>query len=197
MPPTRRHAIFGLLAGAAASPLLATRGKAQGLPQTLLPTPSCADDHEPTLAQTEGPYFTPNSPRKQDFTGDGTGGEALVLGGLVLDTACRPVEAAMIELWHADAEGLYDNETYRYRGHALSDAQGRWWFSTIVPGLYPGRTRHYHVKAQRPGSQTLTTQLYFPDEPQNRGDGIFDERLVLRLEQQAGERYGLYNFVLG
>ncbi len=196
MSPNRRQAMFALLAGAAVSPLL-TRGVAgQGLPKSLLPTPSCTDDDEPTLSQTEGPYFTPSSPLKQDFSGDGATGERLVVGGLVLDTACAPIPEAMIELWHADAEGAYDNEGFRYRGHGLSDAQGRWWFSTIVPGIYPGRTRHYHLKVQRPRGETLTTQLYFPGEPDNERDRIFDESLMLRLESEGGERYGLYSFVL-
>ncbi|MDB5562111.1 MAG: intradiol ring-cleavage dioxygenase [Hyphomicrobiales bacterium] len=196
MSPNRRQAILGILAGAAASPLAGQVAKGQGLPDALMPTPSCGDNDEPTVAQTEGPYFTPNSPLKQDFTGDGATGKRLMIGGLVLDTACNPIPAAMIELWHADAAGSYDNKGSRYRGHSLSDEQGRWWFATIVPGLYPGRTRHYHLKVQRPRGEMLTTQLYFPGEPQNERDRIFDDRLLLRLEPAGGERYGLYSFVL-
>ena len=49
-------------------------------------------------------------------------------------------------------------------------------FETIVPGKYPGRTRHYHVKVQAPGRSILTTQLYFPGEPGNDGDRIFEFR---------------------
>jgi protocatechuate 3,4-dioxygenase beta subunit len=196
MSPNRRDALLGILAGAASSSLLAEAAKGQGLPQTLTPTPSCGDGDKPTLAQTEGPYFKPNSPLKQDFTADGSTAEPLVIGGLVLDTACNPIPKAMIELWHADANGAYDNAGFQYRGHILSDEQGRWWFATIVPGLYTGRTRHYHLKVQRPRGEVLTTQLYFPGEPQNERDRIFDRRLLLRLDEQGGKRYGLYNFVL-
>ena len=60
--------------------------------------------------------------------------------------------------------------------------------ATIVPGGYPGRTRHFHVKVQRPGGRVLTTQLYFPGEPLNRRDGLFDERLLLRLAAPASGR---------
>lgn len=196
MSPNRRHAILRLLAGAAASPLLVRNTMAQGLPAALVPTPSCADADDVTIAQTEGPYFSPNSPQRQDLSGDSTRGERLVIGGLVLDTRCTPIPQALIELWHADAEGAYDNAGFRFRGHALSDEQGRWWFSTITPGLYPGRTRHFHLKAQRPGGAVLTTQLYFPGEAQNARDSIFDGRLLLRLERFEGEQYGLYDFVL-
>ena len=195
MPPNRRQVALGLFAGALASPLLAARAHAQGLPEGLVPTPSCADDDEVTPAQTEGPYFSANSPLRNDFTEDGRG-EQLLIGGTVVDTACKPISGAMLELWHADAEGNYDNQGYRYRGHSFSDDQGRWWFDTIVPGLYPGRTRHYHIKLQRPGGAPLTTQLYFPEEPQNGQDRIFDRSLLLRLSGGEGERYGLFDFVL-
>ena len=60
------------------------------------------------------------------------------------------------------------------------------------PGLYTGRTRHIHVKVQRPRGQVLTTQLYFPGEPDNEGDGIFDEALLMDV---SGAR-AAYDFVL-
>ena len=53
---------------------------------------------------------------------------------------------ALVELGHADENGNYDNGGYRLRGHQLTDAEGRWWFDTIVPGLYLGRTRHLDLK---------------------------------------------------
>jgi protocatechuate 3,4-dioxygenase beta subunit len=196
MSPNRRSAILAIMAGAAASPLLSHGVNAQGFPDSLLPTPSCTDADDVTIAQTEGPYFTPNTPLKQDFTGDGPAAERLIIGGMVLDTNCNPIPNAIVELWHADAAGAYDNEGFRFRGHGFSDDQGRWWFATIVPGLYPGRTRHFHVKAQRPGGPMLTTQLYFPDEPGNAQDGIFNDTLLLQLEQAGAERYGLFTFVL-
>lgn len=198
MNPTRRQAALSILAGAAASPLLVLGARGQGLPEALAFTPSCTDDDdELTPAQTEGPYFTRNSPQRQDFSEDETVGEQLLIGGLVTDPACQPISGALLELWHADADGDYDNEGYRCRGHSFSDEQGRWWFATIVPGLYPGRTRHFHVKVQRPGGATLTTQLYFPDEQQNRQDRIYNPDLLLRMEQSGGERFGIFNFVVG
>jgi protocatechuate 3,4-dioxygenase beta subunit len=74
---------------------------------------------------------------------------------------------------------------YTLRGHQFADEEGRWRLETILPGLYPGRTRHVHVKVQATGGPPLTTQLYFPDEPGNAGDGIFDPALLVEWEEPA------------
>jgi protocatechuate 3,4-dioxygenase beta subunit len=108
----------------------------------------------------------------------------------------RPIAGALIELWHADERGIYDNSGYRLRGHQFADAEGRWWFDTIVPGLYPGRTRHFHLKVQRPGAEVLTTQLYFPGEPGNSEDRIFNEALLLDMTAGSGGKFGRYNFIV-
>jgi protocatechuate 3,4-dioxygenase beta subunit len=65
-----------------------------------------------------------------------------------------------------------------------------------VPGLYPGRTRHYHAKVQKPGGRMLTTQLYFPGEPQNRRDGIFNEKLLLNVRDTSDGKFGRFDFVI-
>lgn len=165
-------------------------------PGALTPTPACGDDDEPTIAQTEGPYFTPNSPERASLLEPGMAGERLVVSGAVLSTDCTPIDRALVDFWQCDDAGVYDNEGYRLRGHQFTGAQGQYRFETIVPGVYPGRTRHIHVKVQAPGEPVLTTQLYFPDEPGNANDGIFDERLVLALEDTAGGKVGAFNFVV-
>ena len=157
-----RRALFGvgastLLAG------LALRGAAAQ--QSALPTtPRCHDDEEATQAQTEGPYFKPSSPERANLVEQGMKGERISLVGFVLDRRCRPLPHVLLDLWHADAAGYYDNQGFRLRGHQFTDAQGRYAFETIVPGLYPGRTRHFHLKVQAPDQDILTTQLYFPGE---------------------------------
>jgi protocatechuate 3,4-dioxygenase beta subunit len=108
-------------------------------------------------------------------------GRPIVLAGMVLDRACKPLAHALLDLWHADDEGAYDNTGFRLRGHQLTDADGRYRFRTIVPALYTGRTRHFHLKVQPAGGRLLTTQLYFPDEPMNRRDGLFRPELVMRM----------------
>lgn len=190
--PSRRM----FLASFAAAPFIApTIGKAAA-PSQLPPTPACVDDDDATPSQTEGPYFTPNSPEKRDFTADAPAGERITIAGYVLTADCRPVAGALVELWHADETGNYDNEGYRLRGHEFTDAEGRWWFDTIVPGLYVGRTRHFHVKVQRPSSDVLTTQLYFPDEPDNERDRIFDPALLLDVTSSSDGKFGRYDFVI-
>lgn len=165
-------------------------------PQALPPTPACGDQQEATLAQTEGPYFTPNSPERNNLRPGSGGGTPMVLTGAVLRTDCTPVSRALVDVWHADDNGEYDNEGYRLRGHLFTDDQGSYRLETIVPGLYPGRTRHLHVKVQAPGGRVLTTQLYFPDEPGNRSDGIFSPELNMAVTGAGGSLDASFDFVL-
>jgi protocatechuate 3,4-dioxygenase beta subunit len=65
-----------------------------------------------------------------------------------------------------------------------------------MPGLYPGRTRHIHVRVQAPDQPILTTQLYFPDEPTNQLDGIFDAQLLMELQSRDDEQRATFTFVL-
>jgi protocatechuate 3,4-dioxygenase beta subunit len=189
-----RRALLGAGAAAIFSGLALRRARAQ---QSLLPaTPQCREADDPTPEQTEGPYFTPNSPERHSLVEDGMKGDRIAIAGFVLDRRCRPVAGALLDLWHADSDGEYDNQGYRLRGHQFTDAQGLFLFETIVPGRYPGRTRHYHVKVQAPRQDILTTQLYFPGEPGNERDGIFNDALLLDLKQQQGTTLGRYDFIL-
>lgn len=167
-----------------------------GAETTLAATPACADDDE-TVEQTEGPYFTPRSPRRRVLRTRGMRGTPLLLTGRVLTTRCRPIPNALLDFWQADANGVYDNRGYRLRGHQRTDAQGRYRLETVVPGLYPGRTRHLHVKAQAPRRPVLTTQLYFRGERANAADGIFDPELLVRGLRKADGRWtARFDFVL-
>ncbi|MEU9080642.1 carbohydrate-binding protein [Kitasatospora sp. NPDC048538] len=164
-------------------------GRAPGL------TPECHDGDAPTVEQTEGPYFKPNSPLRSSMVNDGPG-TRLTVSGYVFGRACRPVPGVLLDFWQADDNGAYDNSGYTFRGHQFSDANGAFKLETIVPGLYPGRTRHIHVKLQAPGRPVLTTQLYFPGEPRNSTDTIYDARLLMNVRQNGPVREGSYDFVL-
>ena len=145
-----------------------------------------------TPRQTEGPFFTPNSPLRASLVEAGSKGPHFLVTGRVLTPECRPVANALVDFWHADEAGEYDNRGYRYRGHQFTDAEGRYRFETIVPALYPGRTRHYHVKVQPKGGRILTTQLYFPNEPANGRDGIYRRE----LEMKTSKDEGVFDFVV-
>ena len=164
--------------------------------QALPPTPACDDGDGATPAQTEGPYYTPNTPQRTSLLETGMAGVKLIVSGQVLTTNCQPVARALLDFWQADDAGEYDNAGYRLRGHQFADDQGRYTLETVMPGLYPGRTRHIHVKVQAPNQPVLTTQLYFPGEPGNDRDGIFNLALVMDVQDEAGGKTGAFNFVL-
>jgi protocatechuate 3,4-dioxygenase beta subunit len=160
------------------------------------PTPQCRDTDEPTIPQMDGPFYKPRSPARSDLIEPGTSARLVELSGFVLSRNCRPVGQVLVDLWHADEKGDYDNAGFRYRGHILTDAQGRYRFRTIVPGAYEGRTRHFHVKVAPAAGRLLTTQLYFPGEPKNASDGLFRKELLIRTAKDAGSLAGRFDFVL-
>jgi protocatechuate 3,4-dioxygenase beta subunit len=164
--------------------------------QSAAPTPQCHDGDEATIRQTEGPYFKPSSPQRADLVEPGTKARLVEINGQVLTRSCRPVARALVDLWHADERGEYDNAGFRYRGHLFTDAEGRYRFRTILPALYPGRTRHYHIKLQAPERPVLTTQLYFPGEPANRRDGLFRRDLAMRISETSEGLAARFDFVL-
>ncbi|MDQ3896201.1 MAG: dioxygenase, partial [Actinomycetota bacterium] len=179
-----------------AAPSPTTTAAAPSAPTTTLaPTPACTDDDDVTPAQTEGPYFKPNSPERTNIRGD-AGGPRLLLTGTVATTDCKPVSRALVDFWQADGNGAYDNSGFGFRGHQFTDAQGRYQLDTVVPGLYPGRTRHIHVKVQAPGGRILTTQLYFPGEARNASDGIFRKECLMDVRDGTDRRDATFTFVL-
>jgi protocatechuate 3,4-dioxygenase beta subunit len=166
--------------------------------QALALTPECLDADHVTPEQTEGPYFTRNSPERSSLLEPGMAGTRLVVSGTVFNAGCQPIPAALLDFWQADDRGQYDNVGYRLRGHQFTDADGHYSLETIVPGLYPGRTRHIHVKAQAPGARVLTTQLYFQGEPGNQRDGIFTPELAMNIQDiDDGSKSTQFDFVVG
>lgn len=136
-----------------------------------------------TPPQTEGPFFKPQSPETRTLVQGGA--PTLVVQGRVVGKDCKPVARALLDFWHADEDGEYDNSGFRFRGHQFTDAEGRYRLETVLPGEYPGRTRHIHVKVQAAGGAIVTTQLYFPGEASNARDGLFRPELLVK-PQKAG-----------
>ena len=192
--PSRRQILHGALVSS-------SFGLAIGYPplifaQSATPTPQCHDGDEATIRQTEGPYFKPSSPQRANLVEPDTKARLVEINGQVLTHSCRPVERALVDLWHADERGEYDNVGFRYRGHLFTDNEGRYRFRTILPALYPGRTRHYHIKVHALERSVLTTQLYFPDEPANRRDGLFRRDLAMRIAETSNGLAARFDFVL-
>jgi protocatechuate 3,4-dioxygenase beta subunit len=188
-PTRRRFVLHGLaVAGLSGSSVAAVAQGDRGV------TPECSD--RPTLRQMDGPFYKPRSPERADLIEPGARSRPVELSGSVLTRSCGPVSRALVDLWHADDKGDYDQTGFRYRGHVFTGADGTFRFHTIVPALYPGRTRHYHVKVFVPGHPVLTTQLYFPGEPMNVRDGLFRRELLLRTAQAQDSLSARFDFVL-
>jgi protocatechuate 3,4-dioxygenase beta subunit len=163
----------------------------------LEPTPAVGEnDLEITPQETIGPAFEPNSPIKSNFRELGITGEPVTLTGFVLDRKGKPIKGALLDFWHADADGQYDFTGFRCRGHQFSEVNGRYELQTILPGVYPGRTRHFHVRLQAAPGPILTTQLYFPGELRNNSDLLFRRDLLLNIRDTNPGRLTNFNFVL-
>jgi len=148
-----------------------------------------------TPGQIGGVHYRP-SPLRRNVVFSGLVGERLTLQGLVLDASCAPVNRARIDFWQANASGHYDDTGTRLRSHQFTDRRGRYLLETILPGPYPGRTRHIHVKVRAPGGPTLTTELYFPGASFNDRDPYFDRRLLVRLSEAHHRLVARFDFVV-
>lgn len=135
-------------------------------------TKSCAA----TQAIEEGPYYLSNSPVRKDVT-DGQAGKAITLNFTILDTACKPIKGARVDIWYANAQGIYSgvashgddlgagvNSGNFLRGTQTTNAKGIATFKGIYPGWYPARTIHIHQKIWVGGKEVLTTQTFFTDK---------------------------------
>jgi protocatechuate 3,4-dioxygenase beta subunit len=161
-----------------------------------VPAPNCQKPASLTPAVTEGPYFKANSPERASLIDASTTGLPLTLTGYVLTADCQPVAGALLDFWQANAQGQYDNSGYTLRGHQFTDSAGRYHLETIVPGLYPGRTEHIHVKVQAPNGPLLTTQLFFPGTAENSTDQIFDPALLIQVASSGSQMQATYDFVV-
>jgi protocatechuate 3,4-dioxygenase beta subunit len=122
-----------------------------------------------TPEQTEGPYYIAGEKVRRNIT-EGRPGRPLLLRAFVVDAStCKAVKNAAVDIWHADASGIYSgfgqgaaSRTF-IRGIQRTNAKGLALFRTVYPGWYQGRTVHIHVKVHLGGNVVHTGQLYFPD----------------------------------
>ena len=179
-----------------------------------------------TPRQTEGPYYPDHLPLDQDndltLITDGkapAGGVITEFGGRLLNVDGKPISEAVVELWQADNNGCYIHSKgtqkgkerdpqFQGFGKITTNAKGEYRFRTIKPGLYTGRTRHYHIAVAQGGKRLLTTQLYLAGEPQNEKDGILkriiDEQQRLSIIREfkpeisgSQELVGTWDIVIG
>jgi protocatechuate 3,4-dioxygenase beta subunit len=124
---------------------------------------------------TEGPYYVPNEQVRRNIT-EGRPGTPLHLQLKVVDAStCRPIGGAVVDIWHADALGVYSGEPVEntvgqtfMRGIQRTNARGIAVFHTVYPGWYQGRTVHVHVKVHIGGNVVHTGQLFFHDSLTDR-----------------------------
>lgn len=167
------------------------------LPQAFAQTPSAACiPGRITSSVTEGPFYKTGSPQRTSLLEPGMAGTKLTITGQVFTRGCRPAAGAWLDFWQADTQGKYDNVGYRLRGHQFTDGAGRYTLLTVMPGEYPGRTPHIHVKVKAPNGPVLTTQLYFPGATQNQGDALFRQELLVQIRDATGGLAATFNFVL-
>jgi protocatechuate 3,4-dioxygenase beta subunit len=143
-----------------------------------------------TPRQTEGPFYPDKLPLDTDndlliITDSITPavGEITHLTGRVLDPSGEPMRNTLVEIWQCDNNGAYlhtgttnaerRDRNFQGYGRFFTDTEGRYYFRTIKPVPYPGRTPHIHFALSQDGQRMLTTQLYISGHEGNERDGIF------------------------
>jgi protocatechuate 3,4-dioxygenase beta subunit len=142
----------------------------------IAPAEAAKKSCSPTQAIEEGPYYLADTPTRSDIT-DGQAGKAITLSFTVLNSACKPVKNARVDIWYANADGVYSGVASRgddlgagtnsgrfLRGTQFTNAKGVATFKGIYPGWYPARTIHIHEKIWVGNKEVLTTQTYFTDK---------------------------------
>jgi protocatechuate 3,4-dioxygenase beta subunit len=122
-----------------------------------------------TPEMTEGPYYVPSEKVRRNIT-EGRPGTPLELRLSVVNaSSCKPIKSAVVDIWHADALGVYSGAvannpgTNFMRGVQKTDAHGLVLFTTVYPGWYQGRAVHIHVKVYLGGTVVHTGQFFFSD----------------------------------
>ena len=160
----------------------------------------------------EGPFYSDNPPMIEGnkLVSSNEPGERMIISGRVLNLDCNQfIPNTIIDVWHADDAGQYDNQGFRLRGFTKTNAQGFYLFETIKPGKYLNgnafRPAHIHYKITPPSFDTLITQLYFAGDSSIAGDnaasitsGTFNatNRIIALTENEDGKQEGTFDIVI-
>ncbi len=171
-------------------PHLWTRRKLIGTLALALSAPGAfAEQMLLTPKQTEGPFYPDHLPLDTDndliIVNDGLTsavGEITHLSGRLLDAKGDPIRNALVEIWQVDGHGVYfhsgsddgskRDSNFQGFGRFLTGSTGEYYFRTIKPIAYPGRTPHIHFAVKMKGRDKWTTQCYVKGEPKNEKDGV-------------------------
>jgi len=149
-----------------------------------------AEDLVPTPRQTEGPFYPDKLPLDTDndlliVNDDITPaiGEITHLSGRILDARGEPLRNALVEIWQVDSHGAYlhsrsgnrdaRDSNFQGFGRFLTGSTGEYYFRTVKPVKYPGRTPHIHFAVKTKGRDKFTTQCYIKGEAANERDGVY------------------------
>ena len=125
--------------------------------------------NDPTTTDILGPFYRPGAPFRVDLVQPGTKGDILHFSGTVLSKdGSTPMKDALVEIWHCNEDGVYDNtsDEYIYRASSNTGADGKYHFKTILPVPYKAgatltRPAHIHMRISGTQLQDLVTQVYF------------------------------------
>jgi protocatechuate 3,4-dioxygenase beta subunit len=125
----------------------------------------------PTPQADLGPFYKRLAPAGNALRAPGDPGMPLVVSGQVFNSRGEWIPSAIVEVWQTNHVGLYDLDGYRYRAKLTIPADGKYEFSTVMPGHYPARVcQHIHYLVTAPGHRPLVTQMYFATDPVFEGD---------------------------
>ena len=190
------------------------------------PSRTFAEEMALTPSMTEGPFYPDKMPLDTDndliiINKNLTKaiGEITLLGGRILSATGEPIVGANVEIWQVDGNGRYihtrdavnggSDSNFQGYGRCLTGPDGRYYFRTIKPVPYPGRTPHIHFAVSRDAKRCLTTQMLLKGHPQNERDGVFAsvrdaaarERILVDLkpvkDSAIGELAGTFDLVIG
>ncbi len=162
-----------------------------------------------TTTDILGPFYRPDAPVRSNMRIANSAGELLELSGQIKHKDCKtPLKNAVVELWHCDGNGVYDNETpeFKYRAKTYADENGNYSFKTIFPVPYDAgggnlRPAHFHMMVSAPDYQSLITQLYFSGDKNIAKDGSASlpaakSRILKMKKGMNGEQTVLFNVTM-